>query len=85
MRLIDADDLLKKKREMELCFAVPEWEIEKAPTIDAVPVVRCKDCANGELCLNSQGSEYVVCVMDEHHVWLPNGFCCYGERKDGEG
>lgn len=34
MRLIDADALLKKKREMELCFAVTEWDIEDAPTID---------------------------------------------------
>ena len=52
---------------------------------DMVAVVRCKDCVNGELCLNSQGAEYVVCSMDEHHVWLPNGFCSYGERKDGDG
>jgi hypothetical protein len=34
VRLIDANALLKKKREMELCFAVPAWEIENAPTID---------------------------------------------------
>lgn len=34
MRMIDADALLKKKREMELCFAVTEWDIEDAPTID---------------------------------------------------
>ena len=51
---------------------------------DMVAVVRCKDCVNGELCLNSQGAEYVVCELDEHHVWLPNGFCSYGERKDGD-
>lgn len=59
--------------------------LAEAPTIDAVPVVRCRDCVNGELCLNAQGSEYVVCSMDEHHVWLPNGFCSYGELKDGDG
>ena len=58
--------------------------MEKVPTIDAVPVVRCRDCVNGELCLNAQGAEYVVCSMDEHHVWLPNGFCSYGERRDGD-
>lgn len=34
MRPIDADELLKKKREMELCFAVTVWDIEDAPTID---------------------------------------------------
>lgn len=90
MRLIDADAL------KEQCFkfaddvprsamAFAQGQINCAPTIDAVPVVRCRDCVNGELCLNSQGAEYVVCSMDEHHVWLPNGFCSYGERKDGDG
>lgn len=38
MRLIDADALLEKKQEMELCFAVTEWDINKAPTIEAEPV-----------------------------------------------
>ena len=55
--------------------------MEQTPTIDAVPVVRCRDCVNGELCLNLQGSEYVVCKLDENHVWLPDGFCSYGERR----
>lgn len=50
-------------------------------SMDAVSVVRCKDCKYGELYLNSQGAEYVVCSMDEHHVWLPNGFCSYGEQE----
>ena len=55
---------------------------ETLPSVDAVEVVRCRDCKNGELLLNAQGAEYVVCELDEHHVWLPNGFCSYGERKE---
>lgn len=47
-----------------------------------VEVVRCKDCKYGELNCNSVGAEYVVCELDEHHVWLPNNFCSYGERRD---
>ena len=91
MRLIDADALGVGRCSKDI---LPDaycagWNglvnlIEQAPTIDAVPVVRCKDCKHGELCLNSQGSEYVVCSMDDHHVWLPNEYCSYGERKDGE-
>lgn len=60
-----------------------------APTVDAVPVVRCKDCKhyrnypNG-LCYlhtepktNSRGySGDAVCVE-------PEDFCSYGERKEG--
>ena len=60
-------------------------QMQRIPTIDAEPVVRCKDCAHGELCLNLQGAEYVVCELDEHHVWLPEGFCSYGERRDEDG
>lgn len=45
-----------------------------APTVDAVPVVRCKDCAHlyGALC--------TVCGLLPRK---PDDFCSYGERKDG--
>ena len=59
--------------------------IDTDDVVEYAEVVRCRDCVNGELFLNAQGAEYVVCSMDEHHVWLPNGFCSYGERKDGDG
>ena len=96
MRLIDADALLEKVQfrlpgksqyaeVIARCVEITRQLIVDSPTIDAVPVVRCRDCVNGELCLNAQGAEYVVCSMDEHHVWLPNGFCSYGERRDGDG
>lgn len=51
-------------------------EIDNAPTVDAVPVVRCKDCKN------LIGDNW----CDFHLVYIPNteGFCSYGERKDGE-
>ena len=57
--------------------------IKKQPTIDAVPVVRCKDCVNGTFCLNSQGAEYVDCMLDDYSVRKPDDFCSYGERKEG--
>ena len=94
MRLIDLDELMKFHIRLdhydkvngseEFVFGI-ETVLEYAeylPTIDAVPVVRCRDCVNGELCLNLQGAEYVVCELDEHHVWLPDGFCSYGERRE---
>ena len=52
---------------MEFCE-----RIEDAPTVDAVEVVRCKDCKY------KQGS-----ACDYSAVWVrPNGFCQWGERKD---
>ena len=50
--------------------------MEQTPTIDAVPVVRC------EKCKHTFGSKkgFVLCKRG----WMPNdGFCSYGERKDG--
>ena len=62
-RLIDADALKTKAIRCEtfkltdapvFLKAVGTKEIDKAPTIDAVPVVRCKDCKhyNGLTCNN---------------------------------
>ena len=46
MRPVDADALLQ--RAIPLGWSSPKWVsdimIDDAPTIDAVPVVRCKDC-----------------------------------------
>ena len=83
MRLGDVDKLLYHKRKVmffgldpdDECwgFAVPVEEIDKAPTIDAVPVVRCRKCKrsavhNGELfCLYTQD----VTPLD--------GYCYRGE------
>ena len=80
MRLIDADALKTKAIRCEtfklydtpiFLKAVGTKEIDKAPTIDAVPVVRCKDCKyfKTRLCENE----------NNHDDW----FCADGERKDG--
>ena len=51
--------------------------------LDAVPVVRCKDCVNGTVFVNKQGAEYVDCVLDDYSVRKPTDYCSYGERKEG--
>ena len=53
------------------------------PTVDAVPVVRCKDCVNGTDFVNKQVAEYVECVLDDYSVRKPTDYCSYGERKEG--
>ena len=91
MRLIDADRLSEAIYDnvpapyedaswaKENCLA----EIDMAPTVDAVPVVRCKDCVNGTVFVNKQGAEYVDCVLDDYSVRKPTDYCSYGERKEG--
>ena len=91
MRLIDADELLKKIEEIshydDFDVLVVDWDdmiicIDNAPTIDAVQVVRCKDCRWGrEVCGN------IECSVDrnlppEYHGY--EWFCPNGERRTNE-
>ena len=47
--------------------------IEDAPTVDAVPVVRCRECKHLGLCGDATNLE----VMGFY------GYCSRGERKEG--
>ena len=81
MRLIDADklDWWYKGRNIRRV-------IDDAPTVDAVPVVRCKDCKH--LCVWNRKDLYAFCPKT-NIVFLPfdkntrTFFCSLGERKDG--
>lgn len=59
--------------------------VKEFPTVDAVPVVRCKDCRYGS-CTGEYGL-YYECELSEGEVaplWREDDFCSYGERrKDG--
>ena len=59
----------------------------RAPTVDAVEVVRCKDCKhydNSEgICWCKLNSKFYPGGMD-WHSFPENGFCSYGERKDND-
>lgn len=82
MRLINAD---VASRWMEQNEAYMDAEILRAiPTIDAVPVVRCKDCIHYDLgvCLKiySDGNAQ----KDSWQSRNPNDFCSYGEKNGGE-
>ena len=51
--------------------------VDNAPTIDAVPVVRCKDCKYMKDCIGGM----IQCVI--HHTWFkPDHYCAYGEREE---
>ena len=99
MRLIDADALvsalnngrLKEQTGRAVPFnagvAFALTMVEYAPTIDAVPVVRCKDCKrrknakeNGKVYWD--GYKY-YCEIARYGV-TDGGFCFYGERKDND-
>ena len=56
-------------------------KIDQAPTIDAVPVVRCKYCIR-----RYDTDECPMCFLIEgkyYEYTHENGFCDRGERKEG--
>lgn len=80
MRLIDAESTKKLAQEhlidpyhiISACAV-----IDKAETVDAVPVVRCRECARAE---ESVHPNTAVCI--EHgKTMLCDDFCSYGERR----
>lgn len=94
-RLIDADALKTKAIRCEtfklydapvFLKAVGTKEIDKAPTVDAVPVVRCKDCKHHyweqEPC---HGKSVHYCKLPHMRgvEVFKEFFCYYGERKEG--
>lgn len=87
MRLIDADEL-KCKTNTGYFHRM----IDDCKTVDAVPVVRCRDCKWSREC-NEFERKYLVddiliCTNsnmseDSWNAMWPDDFCSYGERKDG--
>lgn len=89
MRLIDADALEKRLEHLwnisdDSDFANKEvWHaLSEAPTIDAVPVVRCKDCKHWKGIPSSNFLEWcnyrVMKTMAEF-------YCATGERREDGG
>ena len=62
-------------------------EIANAPTVDAEPVVRCKDCKHsfGELSTRggvwSTDAKHLFCNMTKHLMRVDD-FCSWGERRE---
>ena len=91
MRLIDADNLKDRFAAAIVpdvykpSYSIAEIieEIDHEPTVDAVPVVRCKDCKwaedtgpTGLYCNHPDGRNTIYA--------LPEEFCDCGERKEPE-
>lgn len=82
MRLIDADALLQmpwvlpKHMTREIALVCFDNIIKEQPTIEAEPVVRCKDCKFfkfGDYCFHDGKMEHSKAREDD--------YCSYGRRK----
>ena len=88
MRAIDADalksymDECSKESKFRVYYAYAESFINYAPTIDAVPVVRCKDCL-----YSTERYGHMECIngVSYRNTWnKPDFYCAYGEQKGGD-
>ena len=94
-RLIDADALGVGRCSKDILPAAycAGWNglielIEKAPTIDAVPVVRCRECKHWKPSGSKAGNsfsdmEYIGGCEFTKYCRRESDFCSYGERKEG--
>ena len=79
--LISRSALLKK----ECCGRISGDDVRNAPAVDAVEVVRCKNCMHYE----NGRCGHIMYIMDGYYrntyeVKSPDDFCSIGERLDTE-
>ena len=88
MSLINREVLLSfEKMDADLCATCGEphtaedviMMIKTAPTVDAVPVVRCRECKH----MIPQSHTRYCTVWNAVNGMGDDGFCNYGKRKEG--
>jgi len=95
MRLIDTDDLLKVPNVRKVTeydetgegityLAVPVEAIEKAPTIEAESIVRCKDCKYSKK-FYITGNRYCDFHGAYEYPVSDDDYCSNGAKMDLEG
>ena len=88
-RLIDADRAMEIVRDQGIAhpnaYHLTNYAtliLREAPTVDAVEVVRCRECKFGSW--DSETDDAMVCVRTNDGFWRSgNDFCSRGERKEG--
>ena len=86
MRLIDADRAMEIVRDQGIAhsnaYHLTNYAmliLRDAPTVDAVPVVRCRECKYHE---DTDVTGFKHCCLLSKTVRY-NDFCSYGKRKGG--
>ena len=90
MRLIDADRSIEIVRNQAIAhphaYHLTNYAtrvLQEAPTVDAVEVVRCREC---KYRFKNNGHSRAGCPIIDANIWMDDDdFCSYGERKGGDG
>ena len=91
MRIIDADSLLESistMSDLKMNGVTIALAVAKCVTIDAVPVVRCRECEHWKPSGSKAGNsfsdmEYIGGCEFTNYCRRESDFCSYGERKEG--
>lgn len=76
MRLIDADELMPDAEHKGRYDVVTAYDIANAPTVDAVEVVRCKDCIY---------RDYSICYAHFAEVYVRgDDYCSRGRKNEAD-
>ena len=97
MRLIDGDLLMKTvfddlflvDGEVKGVGLILAETVDKAPTIDAVPVVRCRECKHWKPSGSKAGNsfsdmEYIGGCEFTKYCRRESDFCSYGEKEGAD-
>ena len=86
MRLIDADALMIELNNTKYAwqdYDAVEDALRNIPTIEAEPVVRCKDCVNWEKATVSKNG-FLICPKSGMKI-LARKYCSDGEKRVDDG
>ena len=73
-------DLAKDTEHMVRAFLMVTEMIQDAPTVDAVPVVRCRECKYAK---NAKVNKKGLRICSASHMEIvDDDFCSYGEREE---
>lgn len=80
MELIDRRALPWEQQELDQDgnWTLKAEYIDSAPTIDAVPVVRCRECIYA-----TRPEDNIVYCDNFERDMMPDDYCSVGERRDG--
>lgn len=87
-RLIDANRALEIVRDQRIAhpnaYHLTNYAtliLREAPTVDAVEVVRCREC---KYRFKNNGHDKSGCPIIDANIWMDDDdFCSHGERKEG--
>ena len=81
--LIHRDGLKQTLLDLGFYPAIVKSALEKAPTVDAVEVCRCKDCVGQSTWFKDAETGCEICGVSGMYPKGEFDFCSYGDRKEG--